>query len=83
MSACRSCGATAEWGVFQSGKRALFDVDLQEAQGAKDESLWVLEEGAVDEQGRPILLARRAEAGERGVTCHFATCPDRDAWRRR
>lgn len=77
MAECRSCGAQVTWAKFDgSGKPAPFDQD--EAPQAPGEVRWVLGHD-FKESG---LWASRASDGEAGVTCHFATCPDRDDWRR-
>lgn len=82
---CRgpNCAARIEWAQFDaSGKWAPFDTEPTVATGEKGESLWVLEHDSTGTRGTG-LWARKAEPGETGYTCHYATCEDRDQFRKK
>ncbi len=85
MSECNgpNCIEQLTWAKFaNSGRPAPFDSEQIQVQGDPGESLWVLED---DQTGPrvPGLLARRAQVGEVGVTCHFATCIDGERFRKK
>ncbi len=68
MSACRSCGARIVWAKTSTGKAIPVDADPVEHGNI------VLSSGGVAEVG---------PAGSGTHVSHFATCPERDEWRKR
>ena len=74
MGTCRSCGASIIWGMTTNGKRAPFD-ETPDPKGLF----------TIDETKDPPVFEYPKPGtppGER-FTNHFATCPQRDAWRKK
>lgn len=73
---CRSCRAPIVWSVSERGKR----IPLGPEAGTSGTGRFIL---TPDGLGGTIAVALKADDPQAGLINHFATCPDRDAWRRR
>lgn len=80
MSAqCRSCNAPVTWIVNEkTGKRMALDPLPLLTHGTRFRAV----SESRDEQGRLVIIAVSCSGDELGMRAHFASCPDRDEWRR-
>jgi hypothetical protein len=75
---CRSCGARIQWVETVAGRRMPLDV------GAASDGNVIF-----SSEGKALVLSQdaAAQARQTGATrffrSHFATCPDREKWRRK
>jgi hypothetical protein len=81
MGRCRSCAAEIRWVLTERGKP--MPVDAAPYTGDDPRGLFVLR-NPTDGTTSPTAIAVTPDAfpGEPVYRSHFATCPDRDDWRR-
>jgi hypothetical protein len=77
MAACKSCERPIVWAVGPGNKMMPFDEPPRGFGAKAPDGDWVVAGGK----------ARRATDDDRRLhrerlTCHFATCPDADTWRK-
>jgi hypothetical protein len=74
VSRCRSCGAPIRWAQTELGRR--MPLDAEPYDGPEPAGLFVLRAGVA------VAVPPAVFDDEPRYRSHFATCPDRDDWRR-